>query len=82
MCGSAHGMGDAECTRECVKLGAGYALVVKKKIYVLQGHQAELDRFAGENVLVTGKVRNRDTVTVESVTPLVVEVLRRMPTEN
>lgn len=81
MCGRTHGtstLGNAECTRECVELGAEYALVVGKKIYVLQGHRAELDRFAGETVYVTGKVRSRDTVAVESITPLPVQVLRRI----
>jgi len=38
----------AECTRECVTKGTKYALVVGKKIYTLDGHEAELDKLAGE----------------------------------
>ena len=85
MCGNTHGTearGDAECTRVCVTLGAGYALAVGKKVYMLQGHQADLDRFAGEAVIVKGKVRRRDTVVVESVTPVIIEVLRAMPVDE
>jgi len=77
-CGSAHGPNaqrNGECTRQCVEMGAGYALVVGKKIYLLQGHKAELDKFAGETVVVRGKVHTRDTVVVESITPVVIEVL-------
>lgn len=76
MCGSTHGTkahGDAECTRTCVELGAGYVLAVGKKVYILQGHRTELDRFAGDEVLVKGKVLSRDTVAVESVAPVIVD---------
>src|SRR3974390_3043280 len=69
-CGYLHGAGirgDAVCTRDCVSAGAGYALAVGKKVYVLQGNRAKLDRFAGETVIVKGKVRGHDTVFVESV---------------
>jgi hypothetical protein len=76
MCGSTHGAGAAECTRTCVELGAGYALVVGKKVYTLRGHQAELDRFAGDPVLVKGKIVSRDTVAVESVAPVIADALR------
>jgi hypothetical protein len=78
-CGSSHGTGtwgDPECTRICVDMGAGYALAVKKHVYMLQGHQAELDRFAGEPVLVKGKVVSRDTVAVETVAPVIADALR------
>ena len=78
-CGSSHGTGargDPECTRICVEMGAGYALAVKKHVYMLQGHQAELDRFAGEPVLVKGKIVGRDTVAVESVAPVIADALR------
>lgn len=77
-CGSAHGAGargDPECTRTCVEWGAGYALAVGEKVYMLQGHQAALDRFAGEPVRVKGKIVRRDTVAVESVAPVIVDVL-------
>jgi len=70
MCGSDHGIkatGDPECTRICVKLGADYALVVGKRLYVLQGHQADLDRFAGRPVRVRGRAVTRDTVVIDQV---------------
>jgi len=72
MCGRTHGtknQGDAECTRVCVKFGAEYALVVGKKIYVLQGRQAELNSFAGDMVVVRGSIVNGNTFAVESVAP-------------
>ena len=78
MCGSTQGTkarGDAECTRMCVKLGAGYALPVGKKTYILQGHQAELDRFAGEPVIVKGKIVSRDTISVEAIAPVILDAL-------
>jgi hypothetical protein len=72
VCGKGHTInrhGDRECTRLCVKLGANYALVVGKSLFILKGHEAELDEFAGQSVIVTGAV-SRDTVRVESVAPL------------
>lgn len=72
ICGKGHTInrhGDRECTQLCVKLGANYALVVGKSLFTLKGHEAELNEFAGQGVLVTGAV-SRDTVRVESVTPL------------
>ena len=77
-CGNAHGAGargNPECTRECVEFGARYALAVGKKVYMLQGHQAKLDRFAGEPVIVKGKIVSRDTVAVESVVPMIADAL-------
>lgn len=76
VCGGTHGTathGDAECTRMCVELGAGYAQADGKKIYALKGHEPELNRFAGDRVLVKGKVVGPDTVAVESVVPWLVE---------
>jgi hypothetical protein len=71
LCGNDHGIkakGDPECTRMCVELGAEYALVVGHKLYVLQGHQADLERFAGKQVRVRGRAVTRDTVLVDQVT--------------
>ena len=71
LCGNDHGIkakGDPECTRMCVKLGAEYALVVGNKLYVLLGHQADLDRFAGKQVRVMGRAVTGDTVLVDHVT--------------
>ena len=67
-CGATHNMQNmtaADCARMCAKQG-GYALVVGKDIYKLQGHEADLDRLAAQTVTVTGAV-NGKTVTVASV---------------
>ena len=37
----------AQCTRECVKSGSDYALVVGDKVYTLKGDKAAFDKFAG-----------------------------------
>ena len=69
MCGAHHMEKDksaAECTRECVKKGTKYALVVGKKVYTLDGHEAELDKLAGGRVTVKGNVMG-EMVMVESV---------------
>ncbi len=70
MCGAKHMMpnGDVECTRECVKGGAKYALVVGDKVYALSGHEADLDKLAGQKVTVNGDVKG-DKVQVASVAP-------------
>ena len=71
MCGRGHttnGHGDRECTRICVKLGANYALVASGSLFILKGHEAELDEYAGEKVIVAGAV-NGNIVRVESVAP-------------
>jgi hypothetical protein len=72
ICGKGHtlsGHGDRECPRLCVKLGANYALVVDKSLFVLKGHETELDQFAGQNVIIAGVV-SRNTVRVDWVAPL------------
>jgi hypothetical protein len=56
----------AECTRECVKKGTKYALVVGKKVYTLEGHEAELHKLAGERATVKGSMMG-EMVMVESV---------------
>jgi len=69
-CGATHGMKGmtaADCTHMCVKAGQNYALVVGTDVYVLQGHEAELDKVAGELAMVKGSVIGK-TVIVESVT--------------
>jgi hypothetical protein len=69
MCGAHHMAKDkspAECTRECVKQGTKYALVVGKKVYTMEGHEAELDKLAGDRVTVKGSVTG-DMMTVQSV---------------
>jgi hypothetical protein len=56
----------AECPGECVKKGTKYALVVGEKVYTLDGHEAELDKLAGERATVKGSVMG-EMVMVESV---------------
>lgn len=69
MCGSKHMMdgSTAHCTRECVKNGSNYALVVGDQVYKLKGHKEEVDKLAGQHATVTGNL-NGDTLEVESVT--------------
>ncbi len=71
MCGQTHMMKDkpdADCLRYCVKQGNKYALVVGKSVYTLEGHEAELDKYAAQKVTVKGTVKG-ETLTVESVVP-------------
>lgn len=69
MCASKHSMtnmSSADCTRMCVKAGQAYALVVGDTVYTLQGHAAELDKYAGQKVTLKGRLKDK-TVTVDSV---------------
>jgi hypothetical protein len=71
MCGATHMMKDkpaAECLRYCVKQGTKYALVAGKSVYTLEGHEAELDKYAAQKVIVKGTLKG-ETLTVESVSP-------------
>jgi hypothetical protein len=71
MCGAKHmmhGASASKCTRECVKMGASYALVVGDKVYTLKGHSKELDALAGEHAVITGTVSGTN-VDVASVAP-------------
>lgn len=68
-CGAAHAMKSmsaADCTRMCVKAGRKYALVVGTGVYTLQGHEADLQTLAGDNVTVKGSVSG-NTLTIESI---------------
>ena len=67
MCAAHHMMKSpsaAECTRVCVKKipgtkNSGYALVVGKHLYTLEGNAAQLtqlNKYAGKNVTIKGKV--------------------------
>jgi hypothetical protein len=70
MCGQTHMMKDkpdAECLRYCAKQGNKYALVAGKSVYTLEGHEAELDKYAAQKVTVKGILKG-ETMTVESVT--------------
>jgi hypothetical protein len=71
MCGATHMEKDkspAECARMCVKQGMKYSLVADKKVYTLEGHEADLDKLAGQKATVKGTV-NGDYVAVDSVAP-------------
>ena len=69
MCGKKHMMAGktaAECTRECVKEGSDYALVIGDKVYTLKGNGAAIDKYAGAKVTVKGKLSGT-TVTMASI---------------
>jgi hypothetical protein len=69
MCGKTHmmkGASAATCTRECIKEGSDYALVVGDKVYTLKGDKTAIDKFAGANVVIKGKLSG-NTVTMESI---------------
>ena len=71
MRGSTHMMKDkpdAECLRYCVKQGTKYALVVGKTVYTLEGHEAELDKYAAQKVTVKGTMKG-EIMSVETVLP-------------
>jgi hypothetical protein len=42
-------------------------LRVGKRMYILQGHEADLDRFAGKEVTVKGRAFGRDRIIVDQV---------------
>ena len=69
MCGATHMAKDktpAECTQMCVKDGMKYALAVEKKVYTLEGHEAELAKLAGQKVTAKGTLKG-DTLSVQEV---------------
>ena len=69
MCGKQHmmkGKSAAECTRDCVKSGSDYALVVGDKDYTLKGDKSAMDKYAGEKATVKGTEKG-DTITVSSI---------------
>ena len=71
MCGAHHmmkGATAAQCTRECVKQGSDFALVIGAKVYTLKGEKSQLDKFAGQNVTVKGKA-DGTTITASSISP-------------
>ncbi len=75
MCGQTHMMKDkpdADCLRYCVKQGNKYALVVGKTVYTLEGHEAELDKYAAQKVTLEGKVKG-ETMTVERISDQVAQ---------
>src|SRR5712692_6441308 len=84
MCGATHMAKDktpAECTRLCVQQGNKYALVVGKKVYTLEGHEAELNKLAAQKVTVKGTISG-NTITVASVAPTGKEKKSHIPSGN
>jgi hypothetical protein len=74
VCGITHGTNgsDAECTRLCASMGIDFALGAGKRVYILQGHRGDLNRFAGDRVMIKGKLVKHDTIAVEEVIPTVI----------
>ena len=69
MCGATHMAKDktpAECTQLCVKDAMKYALAVEKRVYTLEGHEAELAKLAGQKVTVKGTLKG-GTLSVQEV---------------
>ncbi len=69
MCGAKHmmaGGSDADCGRACVGKGADYALVVGDTLYTLKGDKAELNKYMGQKVTVSGKLSGK-TIEASSV---------------
>lgn len=70
-CGARHKLKDKsaeECTRTCVRQGAGFALVAASKVYVLKGDTNDLGVLAGQKAKVTGSL-DGNTITVSSIVP-------------
>ena len=70
MCGAKHMGKDksaADCTRECVKTGSDYDLVVGDKIHPLKGDKAEFDKYAGQRATVKGTL-DGSNINVQSIT--------------
>jgi len=72
MCGAKHEMtgSAADCTRDCVKQGSKYALIVGDKVYTLETSDKaaldQLDKLAGQKAKVTGTASGT-TIQVNSV---------------
>jgi hypothetical protein len=68
MCGAHHMMKNAsaaQCTRECVKNLSDFALVSGGKLYTLKGDKTIIDKWAGQNVTVSGTTITVDTMTAK-----------------
>lgn len=69
-CGAKHaaqfGKTASDCTRQCVHLGASFALVDGEKTYHLDGDLNALKGAAGQRVRVMGTARG-DTIKVSSI---------------
>lgn len=72
MCGKKHmmsGKNDAECVLECVKAGAGYALVSGDKVYTLVGQSKAIAPLAGRRVHIEGDLKSGGTIAVTKINP-------------
>jgi hypothetical protein len=52
-------------------------LKVGKKMYLLFGHEADLERFAGKEVTVRGRALGRNTIIVDQIDRSYFEAARR-----
>ena len=60
-------MTDRDCTLACVKMGGKYVFVSDGKVYNISNQDlAALQKYAGENVRLTGAVSG-DTITVAKI---------------
>ena len=69
MCGKHHMMKNAsaaECTRACVKSGSDFALISGDKLYTLRGDKAQIDKFAGSDVVISGDL-NGSVLTLHEI---------------
>jgi len=77
MCGASHAkmmemhkdakMTDKDCTLACVKAGGKFVFVSNGKVYNISNQKlADLTKYAGQNVSVTGDL-NGDSITVSKV---------------
>ena len=69
MCGKHHVMKNAspaECARACVKAGSDFALLSGDKLYTLRGDKAQMDKFAGAEVVVRGDMSG-NSITVRQI---------------
>jgi hypothetical protein len=69
-CGARHdkysGKNSAECVHACIRNGAHYQLVNGDSAFFLEGRMAELNRFAGQRVRISGE-REDDIIRVASI---------------
>jgi hypothetical protein len=71
MCGKKHmsaGKGDADCTRDCMKLKGDwtYGLVVGNSVYRLTGDNKQFATIAGQRVKLAGEVTG-ETIAVRTI---------------
>ena len=73
ICGRAHMKAEAEqCTKECVRHGADYALIVKDEAYRLKASgklKRELDTLAGREAQITGSEKDHVIRSPRSIPP-------------